>query len=228
MPRTLEPQCTTTRWAELFVVDFGLDFVKFDCSYIDFSAHGMLKGAAGMQEIKLFWEAMHRQRTKLSKGREPPVLSLSPGGVREDITRAEYIVEGLPGTMYRTWPDYWGGMPAGQIHVTQQLYNLSIYGANSTWPDWDLLAGVDQLRMTLWAICRSPTMASMKLPASALEVSFLTNPDVLAVHANGTDLRPFDMTHTTHSRILEIIFLRKTIISPHQRNIIFTIFLGVV
>ena len=56
--------------AELFIVDFGLDFVKFDCSYIDFSAHGMLRGAAGMQEIKLFYEAMHRQRTKLSNGAE--------------------------------------------------------------------------------------------------------------------------------------------------------------
>ena len=65
--------------------------------------------------------------------KQAPVLSLSPGGVREDITRAEVIVADLPGTMYRTWPDYWGGMPAGQIHVAQQLYNLSIYGANTTW-----------------------------------------------------------------------------------------------
>ena len=119
--------------AELFVGDFGLDFVKFDCSYVDFSAHGLLPGARGMQEIRLFYEAMVRQRTKLSKGAAPPVLSLSPGGVREDITRAEYIVESLPGTMYRTWPDYWGGMPSGQIHMAQQLYNLSIYGANHTW-----------------------------------------------------------------------------------------------
>jgi hypothetical protein len=37
--------------AELFVKEWGVDFVKFDCSYVDFP---MLYGNASMQEINLF------------------------------------------------------------------------------------------------------------------------------------------------------------------------------
>ena len=36
-------------------------------------------------------------------------------------------------------------------------------------------------------------MVSMKLPVSDKALSFLTNPDALAVHANGTNMRPFSM-----------------------------------
>jgi hypothetical protein len=54
------------------------------------------------------------------------------------------------GTMYRIWPDYWGGMPSGQLSEAAMLVGRGIYGANATWPDWDLLASVDQLKMALW------------------------------------------------------------------------------
>jgi hypothetical protein len=37
-------------------------------------------------------------------------------------------------------------------------------------------------------------LAYMELPATALELQFLTNSDALAVHANGTAVRPFDMS----------------------------------
>ena len=94
--------------------------------------------------------------------------------------------------MYRLYPDYWGGMPSGQMKVTQQLLNLSIYGANNTQPDWDLLAGIDQLKMSLWSITRSPIMASFNLPATDWQLALLTNKDALTLHSDGIQLRTFD------------------------------------
>ena len=42
-------------------------------------------------------------------------------------------------------------MPSGQLGEAATLIELGIYGANGTYPDWDLLASVDQLKMTLWS-----------------------------------------------------------------------------
>lgn len=176
--------------AELFVKDWGLDFVKFDCSYVDFP---MKKGGDSMREIELFYKAMKAQTT--STGAEP-VLSLSPGGVREDNTRAAYLVNQLPGTMYRIWPDYWGGMPRGQLGESATLQEMGIYLTNDTWPDWDLLASIDQLKMTLWSIARSPIMYSAPLPASAVELGFLTNGLALKLNAEGKEPRPFNSSST--------------------------------
>jgi alpha-galactosidase len=179
--------------AELFVKDWGLDFVKFDCSYIDFP---MKKGGDSMREIHLFYKAMSAQTT--STGARP-ILSLSPGGVREDNSRAAYLVHHLPGTMYRIWPDYWGGMPHGQLGESATLHEMGIYLTNDTWPDWDLLASIDQLKMTLWSIARSPIMYSAELPASALELSFLTNDVALQLNAEGKEPRPFNSSSAPHT-----------------------------
>ena len=116
--------------AELFIKDWDLDFVKFDCSYVDFP---MKKGGESMKEIELFYKAMRAQTTRTGV---EPVLSLSPGDVREDNTRAEFLVQQLPGTMYRIWPDYWGGMPHGQLGEAATLHEMGINLANGTWPDW--------------------------------------------------------------------------------------------
>ena len=56
--------------------------------------------------------------------------------MREDNTRAEFLVQQLPGTMYRIWPDYWGGMPHGQLGEAATLHEMGINLANGTWPDW--------------------------------------------------------------------------------------------
>jgi len=180
--------------ASLFIDEWGLDFVKFDCSYVDFP---MKHGADSMREIDLFYTAMMARSTKAGN---KPILSLSPGGVRGDNTREVHIAEALPGTMYRIWPDYWGGLPRGQLSESLALSLIGIYGANSTLPDWDLLAGIDQLKMILWSISGSPIFYSAKLPATALQLGFLTQALSLRLNSEATDRRPFNSsTSATNS-----------------------------
>ena len=91
---------------------------------------------------------------------------------------------------------------------------MGIYLGNGSWPDWDLLASIDQLKMTLWSIARSPIMYlprtiinifnvlpllglsrvalaarsrySAKLPATSTELGFLTNPTAIKLNAEAS------------------------------------------
>ena len=106
-----------------------------------------------MKEIDLFAAAMGRQTVPGGPGAGnvplSPLLSLSPGGesARGSDPRADhivYIVAASPAPCAgQTWPDYWGGMPSGQMGEAATLVARGAYGRNNTCPDWDLLASID-------------------------------------------------------------------------------------
>eukprot|EP00037_Helgoeca_nana_P015631 m.146386 g.146386 ORF g.146386 m.146386 type:complete len:478 (-) comp23104_c0_seq1:390-1823(-) len=169
--------------AQLFAEDWGVSFVKFDCAYLP---HG---GESSMEELLLFSSAMAKVRVRGTT--RAPQLSVSPGGVRIDPVRAQVLVREMPGAMYRIVPDYHGGLPVGQMREAALLVEMSLYQANGTIPDWDMLPGVCATTMALWCVCGSPLMYGYSLPADEVALSYLTNADALTINAEATAVRPF-------------------------------------
>ena len=169
--------------AELFIEEWGVSFVKFDCAYLP---HG---GESSMEELLLFGKAM--TEVKVRGTGKPPQLSVSPGGVRIDPARAQVLVAELPNAMYRIWPDYHGGMPIGQMREAALLVSMGLYQKNGTFPDWDMMPGVCATTMSLWCVTGAPLMYGYVLPADEVALSFLTNPTALTINAEAREVRPF-------------------------------------
>lgn len=169
--------------AQLFVEDWGVSFVKFDCAYLPHVAE------SSMEELLLFSASM--AKVKVRGTDQAPQLSVSPGGVRIDPARAQVLVREMPGAMYRIQPDYHGGLPVGQMREAALLVEMGLYQANGTFPDWDMLPGVCATTMALWCVCGSPLMYGYSLPADPVTLSYLTNPDALKINAEATAVRPF-------------------------------------
>lgn len=174
--------------AQLFVEEWGVSFVKFDCAYLP---HGV---ESSMQELLLFASAMDKVKVRGTDKR--PQLSISPGGVRINQQRAQVLVDRIPGSMYRIWPDYHGGLPLGQMNEAATLVEMGIYAANGTFPDWDMLPGVCATTMALWCVTGAPLMYGYALPADDVALGFLTNSEALLINAEATDPRPFLNPHT--------------------------------
>ena len=177
--------------AQLFVEEWGVSFVKFDCAYLP---HGV---ESSMQELLLFASAMDKVSVR-GTGRRPQ-LSISPGGVRINQQRAQVLVDQIPGAMYRIWPDYHGGLPLGQMDEAATLVEMGIYMKNGTFPDWDMLPGVCATTMALWCVTGAPLMYGYALPADDVALSFLTNAEALLINAEATDPRPFLNPHANTS-----------------------------
>lgn len=177
--------------AQLFVEEWGVSFVKFDCAYLP---HGV---ESSMQELLLFASAMEKVTVR-GTGRRPQ-LSISPGGVRINQQRAQVLVDRIPGAMYRIWPDYHGGLPLGQMNEAATLVEMGIYMKNGTFPDWDMLPGVCATTMALWCVTGAPLMYGYGLPADDVALGFLTNAEALLINAEATDPRPFLNPHTNTS-----------------------------
>eukprot|EP00038_Savillea_parva_P006318 m.162954 g.162954 ORF g.162954 m.162954 type:complete len:470 (-) comp12250_c0_seq1:137-1546(-) len=169
--------------AELFVEEWGVSFVKFDCAYLPHGAE------SAMEELLLFSASMAKVKVR-GTGRAPQ-LSVSPGGVRINPTRAQILVREMPNAMYRIQPDYHGGLPLGQMREAALLVEMGLYQANGTFPDWDMLPGVCATTMALWCVCGSPLMYGYSLPADPTSLSYLTNEDALTINAEATHVRPF-------------------------------------
>jgi alpha-galactosidase len=177
--------------AQLFVEEWGVSFVKFDCAYLP---HGV---ESSMQELLLFASAM-RKVTVRGTGKRPQ-LSISPGGVRINQQRAQVLVDQIPSAMYRIWPDYHGGLPLGQLNEAATLVEMGLYMKNGTMPDWDMLPGVCATTMALWCVTGAPLMYGYALPADDVALGFLTNSEALLINAEAMDPQPFLNAHTNLS-----------------------------
>jgi hypothetical protein len=171
---------------EQLVENLGADIIKGDCFFCR---------PCYSSEMELLANAVRARP-------EPITLYLSPGGgaLVED---GAWAAANEVATFYRTITDFdegdwydWGGLQQA-IFIAGNFTQAALHGANSTWPDLDMLpldanwwAQGDpverrdrgQTIATLWAIGRYPLTSAGLQPLDALTLSYLTNARALALN----------------------------------------------
>jgi hypothetical protein len=179
------------------LVDLGVEVVEADCMMCE----------------PCYWGEMDLMTAAVRARPEPLTLYYSPGGGNSP-TDSQIVANKQMATFYRTLTDFhggwydWGGLQQAII-IAGNFTAARLHGANETWPDLDMIPlgqkwwnktieqdDRGQTIATLWMIGRYPLFAAGSLPLDTLTLSYLMNPDALAL--NRRVEIPTALTHITY------------------------------
>jgi alpha-galactosidase len=187
--------------------DQGIALVKLDCM---FPADHFPQGVYDDDDLSM--TAAFRAAGLL--------ISLSPGR-NVSLTNATWVSTTGSADQFRVTEDFWDSWEDHYVSGVRTKLDVAVefapfFGANGTFPDLDMLpigrimsgqhppltstnltADEQTTVMTLWTVTGAPLIFGGRLPfdlsvpADALALSLLTNPEVLAVHNASSSRAPF-------------------------------------